>query len=194
MTIGKAGIAAFCGLFMAGTQTVAQGVLPWRLADFPDGGQNLTSAVAEALVDEGDRIAPTCNALRPATVSQLSSGVTGIALSISMADDDNAALIVDGLPDCCRVLTALDVDSRISLGVAIALEARSLAESDLQSAQEMELFVAVCDDDALGRSYELARGDDELGQLIAQVDDPGGPQAPEIPIDSDPGGGLSTNS
>lgn len=187
-------IAAICGFAMAASQAVAQGALPWRLADYPDGGEPLTAMVAETLIDAGDLIVPTCEALEPGSIPQIASGVTGIARSITGSGGENAATIVDGLPDCCEWFTKADADTLISLGVAIAMKARILAETDLQSAQEMELIVAICEDDVLGRSYELTRGRDNLGDLIAQVGDPDGPQDPDIPLDPDPGGGLGSQN
>ena len=157
---------------MATSQTFALDALPWRLADYPDGGELLTAAVADSLKSAGVLIGPTCNALGPGSVPQIASGIAGIAQSIASSDSENAATIIDGLPACCTVMTSTDADTRISLGVAIAMKARGLAETDLQSAQEVESLVAICDDDVLGRSYELARGQDNLGTLIAEADDP----------------------
>lgn len=188
----KVPIVAILGVVLVASQGVAQDILPWRLDDFPVGGDPLTVVVAGTLIDEGELIEPTCNALEPGNIPQIASGVSGIAVSITGSDRDNAATIVEGLPYCCELLTGADADSRISLGVAIAMKARSLAESDIRSAQEMELIVAICDDDVLGRSYELARGSDDLGELIAQVGDPDDPTDPEIPLDPDPGGGVAS--
>ena len=187
----RAIIAGICGFAMATSQTFALDALPWRLADYPDGGELLTAAVADSLTSSGVLIGPTCNALGTGSVPQIASGVAGIAQSIAGSDNDNAATIIDGLPACCTVMTSTDADTRISLGVAIAMKARGLAETDLQSAQEVESFVDVCDDDVLGRSYELARGNDNLGTLIAEADDPG---EPGVPIDRSPGGGAASNS
>ena len=92
------------------------------------------------------------------------------------------------------MLAAADVDTRISLGVAIALTARNLAETDLPSAQEVESFVAICNDDVLERSYELARGRDSLGTLIAEAGESDDPLDPEIPLDRDPDGGVASQS
>jgi hypothetical protein len=179
---------ALVGMFSA--QASAQSPLPWRLADYPTGGQALSGMISGSLVDEGSLIAPTCTALRPGNTQQIASGVSGIGSAISNSSPDNAASIVDGLPACCEVLTAVSVDARIALGAAIAQEARALAESDIRSAQEVELVVAICEDDILARSYQLARGQDNLGQLIAQEEtDPDG-DPPSIPPDTTGGGGV----
>ena len=188
----KAVISAICGLAMAIGQATALDGLLWRLGDYPGGAEPLTAAVAATLIGNGSLIGPTCGELGPGSVPQIASGVAGIARSITGSDAGNAATIVAGLPGCCAVLTSVDADTRISLGVAIAMKARSLAETDLLSAQEVESFVATCDDDVLGRSYELARGDDSLGTLIADIGGSDGAGAPEIPFNRDPGGGLAS--
>ena len=140
-------------------------------------------------------IGPTCNELAPGSVPQIASGVAGIARSIADSDTGNTAIIAAGLPGCCRALTAADADTRISLGVAIATKARNLAETDLQSAQQVESLVcSTCADVVLSRSYVLARGDDSLGTLIADIDTFDCSRAPDIPFNRTPGGGLASNN
>ena len=183
--------AAVTTLAMFGTQALAQD-LPWRLADYPSGGQALTGMVAATLTRQGDLIGPTCAALKPGSVEQIASGVSGIAVAISDSEGDNAATIVDGIPECCQALISSDADARITLGVAIALETRSLAETDLRPAQDAEMIVSICEDDVLQRSYELARGQDNLGQLIAQEGESDARDPGPLTDPATGGGGLAS--
>ena len=181
-------------LTMIAAQAGAQTVLPWRLADYPNGGRTLTDVVAATLIKQGDLIEPTCTQLKPGNVQQIASGVSGIGMSIANSDAANSSLIVDRLPRCCEALAAENVDMRITLGAAIALEARELAEEDMPAAQEVELVVGLCDDDILERSYELARGQDNLGLLIAQESPETNPSLVTPPVPPASGGGVpSTN-
>jgi hypothetical protein len=172
----------------------AQSDLPWRLENYPNGGQSLTGMVSGTLIAQGDLIAPTCNELRPGNVQQLASGFSGISIAISDSDPNNAAIIVDGLPNCWKVLELTDADTRITLGAALALAARELAGQNLIYAQEIELVVAMSEDDILQTAYEIARGQDNLGQLIAQEgpdSSSGVPTPPPLPIG---GGGIPSDS
>jgi len=150
------------------THAAAQENLPWRLEDYPSGGEALTGMIAGTLTAQGDLLAPTCNALKPGTVQQIVSGFGGIGMAIADSDSGNAALIVDALPSCWECRDFGTVDRRVELGAAIAVAARQLAARDLRYAQEVEIVVDMCEDDALQRSYDLTRGQDNLGQLIAQ--------------------------
>ncbi len=188
----RTAVAAAAALAMFAAPVFAQGPLPWRLADYPGGGRALTGMVAAALTGQGELIGPTCTALKPGSVQQISSGAVGIAVAISDSDSDNAAAIVDGLPQCCESLVAADADTRIALGVGIALEARTLAGSDLRPAQDLEMIVSICEDDVLQRSYELARGQDNLGQLIAREGEADSESNPVPVIDTSSGGGLAS--
>lgn len=172
----------------------AQSDLPWRLENYPNGGQSLTGMVSGTLIAQGDLIVPTCNELRPGNVQQLASGFSGISIAISDSDPNNAAIIVDGLPNCWKVLELTDADTRITLGAALALAARELAGQNLIYAQEIELVVAMSEDDILQTAYEIARGQDNLGQLIAQEgpdSSSGVPTPPPLPIG---GGGIPSDS
>ena len=172
----------------------AQDVLPWSLEDYPSGGQALTGMVSGTLTAQGDLIVPTCNALKSGNLAQISSGFSGIGIAIADSDAGNAALIIDELPGCWDCREFGTVDRRITLGAEIALSARKLAERDLRYAQEIETVVAMCEDDALHTSYQLARGQDNLGQLIAQEGSDGSPTRASLiepPIGS--GGLASTN-
>ena len=186
--------ATVLSLAMIAAQATAQNVLPWRLSDYPNGGRTLTDFVAATLVKQGNLIEPTCTALQPGNAQQIASGVSGIGMSIANSDPANSSLIVDRLPRCCEALTADNVDMRITLGAAIALEARALAEEDMPAAQEVEFVVALCDDDILERSYELARGQDNLGLLIAQEGSETNPSLVTPPVPPASGGGLSSTN
>ena len=186
-----AGIAVLSATMLA-AQANAQDVLPWRLADFPEGGQRLAGMVAATLVKQGNLTVPTCNALKPGTPQQIAGGVSGIGKSIASSDAANSSLIVDSLPGCCEALTSANVDTRITVGAAIALEARSLAEEDMPAAQEVELVIGICDDDVLERSYELARGQENLVMLIAQEDSDTDSSSGILPVPPASGGGVPT--
>jgi len=165
--------------------------LPWRLANYPDGGPDLARNVADPLVRQGELLGPTCNALGPGNDRQIASGVSGIGVAIVDSTPENSALILDRIPQCCQILTARDADARITLGAAIALETRQLAESDMPAAQEIEVVVNICGDEILERSYEIARGQDNLGLLIAQEGTQTGTAVVDpVPVPVTPGGGI----
>ncbi len=169
---------------------VAQFQLPWSLSDYPTGGSAMTGMVAGTLQRQGDLTISTCNTLGAGNVQQITSGVTGIGQSIANSESDNAALIVDQLPQCCEVFTSLDIDSRITLGAAIALATRVVGEKDMRSAQEIEFVIEACDDEILQRSYQVARGQDNLGQLIAQEDGESNPSLTTPPVTPTGSGGV----
>ncbi len=157
--------------------------LPWRLKTYPDGGQALTDIVATTLISQGDLILPTCDELRPGNTEQIASGFAGISVAVVESDPDNAAMIVDGLPLCWKLVEATDADTRITLGAALALTARRLAETNLDYAHEVDFLVEMSNDEVVQTSYEVAMGQDNLGLLIAQEDGDGinptpGPPAP----------------
>jgi hypothetical protein len=183
----------FLSAILFAAQANAQSELPWQLEDYPAGGSPLTNVVAGTLVAQGDLIIPTCSKLSPGTVQQVASGFSGISIAIANSASENAALIVDGLPQCWKHLDLTDSDTRIKLGTALALAARQLAELNLQYAQEMEIVVSMSEDAVMQTAYELARGQDNLGELIAQEgSDPSAPtMLPIVPIG---GGGLPTTN
>ncbi len=157
--------------------------LPWRLKTYPDGGQALTDIVATTLISQGDLILPTCDELRPGNTEQIASGFAGISVAVVESDPNNAAMIVDGLPLCWKLVEATDADTRITLGAALALTARRLAETNLDYAHEVDFLVEMSNDEVVQTSYEVAMGQDNLGLLIAQEDGDGinptpGPPAP----------------
>ena len=167
--------------------------LPWRLKTYPEGGQALTDIVATTLISQGDLILPTCDELRPGNTEQIASGFAGISVAVVESDPDNAAMIVDGLPLCWKLVEATDADTRITLGAALALTARRLAETNLDYAQEVDFLVAMSNDEVVQTSYELAMGQDNLGLLIAQEDGDGVNPAPGPPAPVGGGGIPSVN-
>lgn len=167
--------------------------LPWRLESYPNGGQALTDVVANTLVAQSDLIVPTCDELRPGTVEQIASGLTGVGVAISKSDPENAAIIVDGVAHCWRLVDLMDADTRIALGAALALAARELAETNLVLAREIEMLVAMSNDDIIQTSYEIARGQDNLGLLIAQEENGAINRSPGPPIPVGGGGIASIN-
>lgn len=185
-------LAALSALLLA-SPVLALDELPWRLKDYPNGGQPLTDVVANTLVAQGDLIVPTCNELRPGTIVQIGSGLTGISVAIADSDPENASIIVDGMEHCWKLVDRTDADSRIALGTALALAARQLAETNLEYAREIEMLVAMSNDDIIRVSYEIARGQDDLGLLIAQEEGNGVDLPPIVPPQIGGGGIASYN-
>lgn len=167
--------------------------LPWRLKTYPDGGQALTDIVATTLISQGDLIVPTCNELRPGNSEQIASGFAGISVAVIESDPDNASIIVDGLPLCWKLVEATDADTRITLGAALALTARRLAETNLDYAREVDFLVAMSNDEVVQTSYEIAMGQDNLGLLIAQEESDGVNPSPGPPAPVGGGGIASIN-
>ena len=166
----------------------AQGALPWALSQYPEGGPALSDAVAEPLGLQSDLLVPTCRTLAPGSVQQRASGFAGIGIAIETSPADISEEITERLPLCCPLLIGSDADEKIMLGVAVALEARGLAEEEINAAREVEWIVGFCADETFLRSYEIARGDDSLGKLIAQEGD-GGPDTTGSIVPAQTGGG-----
>lgn len=179
---------------LATLPTAAMTLLPWTLSQFPDGGIDMAVAVAEPLVTQSDLLMPSCQALAPGSIRQVASGFTGIGIAVATSQPAVSEELSAQLPLCCPILIGTDVDRKITFGTAVALEVRSLAERDIDSARKAGSLLGVCEDETVQRSYEIARGEDTLGQLIAQEG-----EEPAIPIGSNTppvvsGGGIpSTN-
>jgi hypothetical protein len=101
----------------------------------------------------------------------MASGFTGIGIAIQSATAEVADELLEQLAQCCSLLLSSDVDEKITFGTVVALEVRELAEKDVESARQVEQMVGLCGDNTVARSYEIARGEDGLGQLIAQESD-----------------------
>lgn len=185
-------VSAAAAVLFAGHSTalVRQDGLPWSLSDYPAGGKSMIEAVAAPLTAQGSLLPQTCAALESGSIQQIASGVSGIGVAIARSSNENASVIVDWLPQCCQVLTSAGVDATITLGAAIALETREMAENDLAAAQEIEFVVGICDDDILERAYTIARGQDNLGELIAQEDGGSNQPADPLPPDTTGSGGV----
>lgn len=168
----------------------AQDTLPWSLSQHPAGGPALSEAVATSLGRNADLTTRTCAALAAGTPEQAASGFAGIALAVFAARYQISEAIVDRFPDCCERILKDDADANISLGVAVALEARAWAESEIGLGRRIEQLVGMCSDEAFVRSYEIARGEDELGTLIAESSDEDPVSTGSIGATGTAGGGL----
>jgi hypothetical protein len=190
-TIAAAVTAPLIGLVP--TVSAAQEALPWRLAEYPAGGDVFSNTVAEPLTGQPDLLVPTCRALAPGSVEQTASGFAGIGIAVATAPLNVAEEIVDELPECCRIVIGSGVDEKINFGASLALVTREIGEANIDHAREIERLIGLCGDETALRSYEVARGEDTLGLLIAQ-EDSDGPDTTGTIISTPPGGGLpSTN-
>lgn len=150
--------------------SAAQDTLPWRLFDYPTGGAGFSKAVANPLTSKPDLLVPTCRALAPGNAQQTASGFAGIGIAVELASEAVSEGIVDRLPECCQIVISSDSDANIAFGAALALATRDLGEKDIEPAREIERMIGLCGDEVALRSYEIARGEDSLGRLIAQED------------------------
>mgnify|MGYP001818017068 CR=1 FL=1 len=169
---------------------LAQTSLPWSLSQFPDGGPALTEAVATSLGSDAGLAAQTCRALSEGTPQQAASVIAGIALAAYAAPPATSAAIVEQYADCCAEIAGNIADRNISLGAAVALEARAWGENEIGLGREIEQFVAQCENEPFIRSYDIARGEDGLGSQIAASVTDGPASTGSIPIDTSGGGGL----
>ena len=170
--------------------SVAQDALSWNLSQYPAGGPAFAEIVANTLGENVSLTVQTCNALAEGSPVQVASGIAGIALAVYVAPQPASDLIAEQFPDCCDRILTNDVDTNINLGVAIAHETRAWGESDIGLGRTIEQLVGLCGDEAFTRSYEIARGEDELGTLIAEGIEDGPEATGSIPLSSTPGGGL----
>ena len=115
---------------------------------------------------------------------------TKLSVAVPAASPATSTAIVEQFPDCCDQILGRDVDRTITLGAVIALEARAWGESEIDLGRQIEQLARLCSDEAFVRSYEIARGEDELGLLLAEglESDPG--STGTIQQDSSGGGGL----
>ena len=169
---------------------LAQDTLPWSLSQYPDGGPLMTEAIATSLGGNAGITSQTCRALSEATPKQAASGIAGIALAAFAAPPPTPTAIVEQFPDCCNQILGRDADRIITLGAAVALEARAWGESEIDLGRQIEELVGLCSDEAFVRSYEIARGEDELGLLLAEGLDGEPGTTGTIQQDSSGGGGL----
>jgi hypothetical protein len=183
-------VAVSVPLFGLGpTISAAQQALPWRLAEFPVGGPEFSQAVAEPLSGQPDLLVPTCRALAPGSAEQTASGFAGVGIAISTAPADISEKIVGELPECCRMVIGTDADAKINFGASLAVVTREIGEKNIEHAREIERMIGQCGDETALRSYELARGQDNLGLLIAQ-EGSADPLATGSILPPHPGGGL----
>ena len=169
---------------------LAQDTLPWSLGQFPDGGPLMTEAVATSLGSNAGLTSQTCRVLSEAAPQQAASGFAGIALAAFAAPPATSAAIVEQFPVCCDQILGGDVDRNITLGAAVALEARAWGESEIELGRQIEQLAGLCNDEAFVRSYEIARGEDELGLLLAEGLDGDPGSTGTIQQDPSSGGGL----
>ncbi len=172
------------------TSLSAQGPLPWSLSQYPDGGPLLTEAVATTLGGNAELTGQTCRALTEGTPQQTASGFAGIALAAFAAPPPTSGAIVEQFPECCARMLGSDVEEIITLGAAVALEARAWGESEIGLGRQIEELVGLCDDEAFARSYEIARGTDDLGVLIAEGTSDGPVSTGSVELDTAGDGGL----
>ena len=169
---------------------LAQETLPWNLSQYPDGGPLMTEAIATSLGGNAALTNRTCRVLSEATPEQAASGFAGIALAAFAAPQPTPTAIVEQFPDCCDQMLGRDADRIITLGAAVALEARAWGETEIDLGRQIEELVGLCSDDAFVRSYEIARGEDELGLLLAEGLDGDPGTTGTIQQESSGGGGL----
>lgn len=169
--------------------SAAQDTLPWRLSDYPTGGAGLSKAIADPLTSKPDLLVPTCRALVPGNAQQTASGFAGIGIAVELASEAASEEIVDRLPECCQIVISSDSDANIAFGAALALATRDLGKKDIDSAREIERMIGLCGDEVALRSYEIARGEDSLGRLIAQEDANGPVSTGSISSPTTNGGG-----
>jgi len=185
----RRGFAVWIVFALLPVPLAAQDALPWSLSQYPAGGPALSEAVAMSLGSDADLTARTCGALAAGTPEQAASGIAGIALAVFAARYQVSEAIIGQFPDCCDRILKEDADANISLGVAVALEARTWAETEIGLGRRIEQLVGMCGDEAFVRSYEIARGEDELGALIAEGNE-GPVSTGSIGTTAAPGGGL----
>ncbi len=139
------------------------------LTQYRAGGPRLGQEVARLVLQDLDYIEAFCQAARPARPAQRAGVAAGFVESVAVlfrADQDRAVEAGRRIRACCDLIVDGDPETRIEVGVELALSARSVLERHAESAEQLNDLVGFCHDEVVETAYQVALGSDRIGLLI----------------------------